>query len=280
MTTTAFQGAKQTPCGCKTTISRPVTLRRPNSATFTFIKRHGQVFAVTCGHVVDEVSNEKSIPGARLPTLALHVEPGVLNLSQITGIGRINHVTRVAEKVGVHRDVDIAIARLPDNYWAMLVARKRKIAIDLDAWREPDWKSVKMCAATGYPNEHKNQVDVEDRDMVAASFLKVVAEVSSELGSDKKFITLSSTLDEPHGHYFSGMSGGPIYAIEGDLDREVSDEELIPIAIIFEGYPGSGRGEAAENVDLAAAFLTDRDIFFRGLLLTPETFDEWLKLVR
>lgn len=60
----------------------------------------------------------------------------------------------------------------------------------------------------------------------------------------------------------------------------MSDEELVPIAIIFEGHPGSGRGDAAENVDLAAAFLTDRDIFFRGLVLTPETFDQWLELVR
>jgi len=29
------------------------------------------------------------------------------------------------------------------------------------------------------------------------------------------------------------MSGGPVHAIEGDLQREVKDDDLFPIGIIF-----------------------------------------------
>ncbi|WP_095203803.1 hypothetical protein [Mesorhizobium carmichaelinearum] len=214
-----------------------------NSATFTFIKRHGRIYAVTCGHVVDQLSNPESVPDARLPTLALQIDRGVLNLSQVTGIGRITQTTRAAEKNETHRESDIAIAPLSESYWSILTEKKNKTAIDLDAWREPRWESVKMCVAAGYPNEHKEQLEVDGRDMVGAGFMRAIAAVSSTFGRDQKFITLSSVLDEPHGHFFSGMSGGPVYAAEGDEDRPIEDEELFPVGIIFEGYPSSGRGE-------------------------------------
>ena len=247
-----------------------------NSATFTFIKRKGLIYAVTCGHVVDQVSNPATVPGALRPTLALQVDRVVLNLSHVTGIGHIMPVTRAIQKEGERREIDIAIAQMPDNYWHLLTERKNKVAIDLDAWREPNWDAVKMCVAAGYPNEHKERMELESRDLVSAGFLRAVAEVSSNLGSDQKYITLSSALEEPHGRFFSGMSGGPIYAQEGDADV-VADEDLLPVGIIFEGYPGSGRAD--QIADPAAAYLTDRDIFFRGLILTPDSFDHWLTLL-
>lgn len=250
-----------------------------HNATFTFIKRHGRTYAVTCGHVVDQLSNPASVPGAHLPTLALQIDHSVLNLSQVTGVGRIMHATRATDKDGTHRDVDIAIAALSDSYWSLLTEKKNKTAIDLDAWREPRWDTVNMCVAAGYLNEHKEQLEVDGRDMVGTGFMRAIAAVSSTLGRDQKFITLSSLLDEPHGYFFSGMSGGPVYAAEGEEDRFIEDEELFPVGIIFEGYPGSGRGEALAGANPGAAFLTDRDIFFRALTLTPEAFDHWLTLV-
>lgn len=250
-----------------------------NSATFTFIKRNERIYAVTCGHVVDQLRNPGSLPGAHLPTLALQIDRSVLNLSRVTGVGHVTPITLAAEKNEDHREVDIAIAPLPENFWSLLTERKNKTAIDLDAWREPRWQEVRMCVAAGYPNEHKKQVEVEGRDMVSAGFLCARAEVSSELGRDQKFITLSSRLDKPHSYYFSGMSGGPVYAFESDADP-AADEDLFPIGIIFEGYPSSGRGGTQTDEEPAAAFLTDRDIFFRALTLTPESFDYWLTLLR
>lgn len=251
-----------------------------NSATVTFIKRRGRIYAVTCGHVLDQLNNPESVPGAHLPTLALHIDQCVLNLSQFTGIGHITDATRGIKKNETHHDVDIAIAALSANYWSLLTEKKNKTAIDLDAWREPRWESVKMCVAAGYPNEHKKQLEVDGRDMVGTGFARAIAEVSSTLGRDQKFITLSSLLDEPHGYFFSGMSGGPVYAAEGEETLLMMDEELFPVGIIFEGYPGSGLGKAQSGADPAVAFLTDRDIFFRALTLTPDAFDHWLTLVK
>lgn len=105
-----------------------------NSATFTFIKRKGLIHAVTCGHVVDQVSNPTTVPGALRPTLALQVDRVVLNLSHVTGIRHIMPVTRAIQKEGERREIDIAIAQMPDNYWHLLTERKNKVAIDLDAW--------------------------------------------------------------------------------------------------------------------------------------------------
>jgi hypothetical protein len=80
----------------------------------------------------------------------------------------------------------------------------------------------------------------------------------------------------PHGYFFSGMSGGPIYAVEEYDPREVEDEELFPIGIIFGGYPASGEADT-HGADLReSAFLTSRDLFVQAYVLTPEIFDEWL----
>lgn len=108
----------------------------------------------------------------------------------------------------------------------------------------------------------------------------VVAEVASQLGRTEHSITLSSTLDKPHGYYFSGMSGGPVYAVEGPQQRTVEDGDLLPVGLIFEGFPSSGRPESQGTRDAASAFLTDNDLFFRALTLTPEYFDEWLAKAR
>ena len=95
-----------------------------NSATFTFIKRKERIYAVTCGHVVDQLGDPDAVRGARLPTLALHIDQSVLNLSRMTGVGRITPVTRAAEKNEERREVDIAIAPLPECYWSLLTAKK------------------------------------------------------------------------------------------------------------------------------------------------------------
>ncbi len=248
-----------------------------NNATITFIKRHDQTYAVTCGHVHDELTNPASVPGATQPTLALQIDHGVLNLSCVT-FGRIIRTTQAPAKKGSHREVDIAIAPLSEGDWSILIDKKNKTAIDLDAWREPRWESVKHCVAAGYPNEHKSQLIVDGRDMVAAGFARATVEVTSVLGRDQKFITLSSNLDTPHGYFFSGMSGGPVYAVEGMEERP--DEEMFPVGIIFEGYPSSGRVEVTAGAGPSSGFLGDRDIFFRALTLTPEAFDHWLSLIR
>jgi hypothetical protein len=88
---------------------------------------------------------------------------------------------------------------------------------------------------------------------------------------------LNSELAKPHSWYFSGLSGGPLYFVEGLEERQVEDDELFPAGIVFQGYPSSGRTDAIEARDPSAAFLTEKDLFIRALALSPQIFDEWTR---
>ena len=176
-----------------------------------------------------------------------------------------------------HAKTDVAIAPLDGGTWRLLATTKNKSAIDLDCWREPDWSKVRFGLANGYPDEHKKNVSANSIDQVANQLITVVAEVASPLGNNQRAITLNSVLDNPHSWYFSGLSGGPLYFVEGLEERHAEDDELFPVGIVFEGYPSSGRTEAIELRDAAAAFLTERDLFIRALALAPSIFDEWVR---
>ena len=117
---------------------------------------------------------------------------------------------------------------------------------NLDCWREPDWSKVRFGLANGYPDEHKKNVSANSIDQVANQLITVVAEVASPVSNIQRTITLNSALDNPHSWYFSGLSGGPLYFVEGLEERQAEDDELFPVGIVFEGYPSSGRTEAIE----------------------------------
>ena len=59
---------------------------------------------------------------------------------------------------------------------------------------------------------------------------------------------------------FSGLSGGPLYVVEGQEEHEIEDEELFPVGIVFEGYPSSGRFDVGEARDATIAFLTSQGL--------------------
>ncbi|GIK97834.1 MAG: hypothetical protein BroJett029_20430 [Alphaproteobacteria bacterium] len=221
-------------------------------ATFTFVKRRGRHYAVTCRHIMEAVSDPAVVPDARNPTVAIHIDRVVLSLSNFTAKGLALGI-RTPQAESKREEIDVAIAPLDGSYWPLLLEKKNKAAIDLDAWREPDWKSVKWCVAAGYPDEHKTAVVHDGADKVSNRLLTVVAEVASQLGSTARCITLSSTLDKPHGYYFSGMSGGPVYAVEGAEQRTIEDDELLPVGLIFEGFPSSGKPESEGSRDAASA---------------------------
>jgi hypothetical protein len=124
-----------------------------------------------------------------------------------------------------------------------------------------------MCLAAGYPDEHKETTIIAGKEMLVSPMASVVAEIANDVTRDERIITLSSRLEKPHGYYFSGMSGGAIYAVETD--------RLAPAGILFEGYPSTK--EQDSNRAGSPAFLDENDIFFRALMLTPEIFLDWLE---
>ena len=234
------------------------------NGTASFVSFKGRQFAVTCRHVMESASDPDVVTGAPNPTVALHIDETVLNLSFFTATGL--HVTlRAPDAERREQEVDVAIAELTGSYWGLLTGKKGKKAIDLDNWREPNWPAVKMCVAVGYPEEHKEIRTIADREKIAAPMLSITAEVAGPLGRDQRIITLSSRLDEPHGYYFSGISGGALYT---------SEDGLVPAGIVFRGYP-STKMEETRRMN-SPAVLDNKDIFIRALTLTPEISQEWL----
>lgn len=181
-------------------------------------------------------------------------------------------------EAGTHSDrADIALVLLDESNWNLLRERKNKVAIDLDSWREPDWSVVRHCLAVGYENEGKEAVRSGGSEKVATRMPETMAELASPVpGRDTSRFTLLSILPSPHGYGFSGMSGGAVYAIE-ESDTGMADEEnLVPIGIVYEGFPGSTKEGGSNEEGSMGTIFNDRDIFIRALTLTPNTFDDWL----
>jgi hypothetical protein len=158
-----------------------------------------------------------------------------------------------------------------------LATRKSKTAIDLDNWREPDWSKVRFGLANGYPDEHKKNLSTGSVDQVANQLITVVAELASVPRTGQRTITLNSALDNPHSWYFSGLSGGPLYVVEGQEEHEAEDDDLFPVGVVYQGYPSSGRSNVGEARDATIGFLNEKDLFIRALALTSAIFDEWVR---
>ena len=230
---------------------------------------------VTCRHVLQKmVVDRRSAAGDTQLTMALQIDRATLNLSYISPQGIKLSVRTPEMEIRPEKD-DIALASLEGNYWNLLSSRKNKAAIDLDSWREPNWAAVRYCLATGYQNEGKYTISSEGAEKVATPFLNVVAELCPA-PEDTTSLTLMSKLDSPHDYGFSGMSGGAVYAMEGNEGSETEDEDLLPIGIVYEGLPSNSQPEEQSEEQAAGAFFTDRDIMIRALLLTPDIFDDWL----
>lgn len=231
---------------------------------------------VTCRHVLDSVTGSDTAPGAKHPTLALQVDSTSLNLSYFGPNGLKPSVRAPVPELKSPGN-DIALACIDGSYWHLLSSNKNKIAIDLDSWREPNWNDVTYCLAVGYEDEGKKIISSDGANMVAAPFLNVVAELSSTVSSETTLLAMSSELSSSNSYWLSGMSGGTVYAMEGSAQPEVQDEELLPVGIVFGGFPSKKQAIDQYDAEATSAFLTERDILIRAVMLTPDTFDDWLK---
>ncbi len=247
----------------------------PN-ATATFVKRKGRHYLVTCRHVLEFVSKRRTARGERQLTMALQIDGTVLNLSSVSAQGVVLNVRTPEARMHSER-ANIALAPLDESNWNLQSERKSKEAIDLDSWREPDWSVVRHCLAVGYENEGKEAVRSGNSEKVATRMLESVAALASPVpGRDTTGFILSSTLSSPHGYGFSGMSGGAVYAIEESGAGMADDESLVPVGIVYEGFPGSTRQGGSNKEGSMGTIFNDQDILIHALTLTPNRFDDWL----
>lgn len=223
----------------------------PN-ATATFVRFEGVTYVVTCSHVKALATAADGV------TARLHGHHTLIALSNWSNAGLVPSLQDVDDD-----RVDISICPLPDLHMEVISKAKQKTPIDLDNYVEPIWGNVNHCVAAGFPDRAKTNNDT----VVESPMIEIIAEVASNLGPNSPTFVLQSKLEAPPALGFSGISGGPIFALDGD--------QVLPVGIVFEGLPS---GE--ETVPSPASFFGDCDIMVRGHLLTPATFSDWLKRAR
>lgn len=244
--------------------------RRPSertpTATATFVRRCGRNFAVTANHVVNALKGKRIAEETPAPALGMWVGSTALNFCRITARG-IVHSFRAAGGT-VDPDFDIAIAPLDDFRSSMLFERDNREAINLDDWMEPDWPQVTRALAAGYPTHHKTIVERDGKRQLDATYVTPIFQIDPPFDPFRSSFTLHREYETEHGFWFSGLSGGPVYAIEGALDM-VDDTMLRPMGIVTQGHPGSP--DASKS-----AIFTTKHAVIHALMLTPATFDTWL----
>ena len=152
---------------------------------------------------------------------------------------------------------------------------KKKTVIDLDDWREPNWNNIGYYVAAGYPEHHKGITRHDGSLLVTTPLVTVIAKSEKGLAPNSPEFTFFGHPEDLKGYTFSGISGGPVYAVEGDEQRWVEDDELFPVGIAFEGHPSTAmtdRGSQEAN----GAILAQGDFCIRAYTLTPQSFEKWL----
>ena len=224
----------------------------PNGTT-TFVRRRGQVYVCTCGHVA-EILNEPGEAVGPNPVAMLQYGPAFQKLAFWSAEGLQSVLWSPDGKMTGHH-ADVALANL-GHTWQHLARYKQKVAIDLDTWEPPPWDRVRMCCAAGYPESMKS----DDGKLVNFPMPLVYAELQTLVTSSSREFTLHSKFDEPQNLFMSGMSGGPVLA--------TWDDRFTPVGLVVEGEPS--------RPGAPTAWTEPNEIMIRAVMLTPEIFDGWL----
>jgi hypothetical protein len=230
------------------------------NATATFVRLEGRVYACTCRHVVEILEKRKENQHSPFPMLSFIVNERMLNLSFFPAVGLQSFD---------EEPIDVAIADITRTCWDLLTSKKNKQAVDLDNWREPRWSRADILIAAGYPDEHKRQIANANEEMVAATLTLVAAEIEGKIAKNQREVHMRSRLCKPHGYYFSGMSGGPMYVQQ--------DELLVPVGILCAGWPATSNDPVRFDTNSTTVLFDGCDIIVRGLTLTPSNFEGWLR---
>lgn len=239
---------------------------KTRNATATFVTQGGRYYAVTCRHVIEIIKKRREKRRTPFPTLALPLQPkGFFNLDFVPVEGLKGELAFPHKGEG-EETLDIAMADITDD-WDVF-AKQGKVAINMNAddWHEPKWARATILVAAGYPEDRKRNVTRGDgEERVFGTFTFISAEQKGGITRADRIVLMHSTLNEPHGYFFSGVSGGPMYVQQ--------DKLLVPVGIVYEGWPQSLSTKPKEG-------LTEKDIFVRGFTLTPSYVTHWISAIK
>ncbi|MES2838861.1 MAG: hypothetical protein V4794_01140 [Pseudomonadota bacterium] len=215
------------------------------NATVTFVRRDGQIYALTCHHVLEAFRfdtfkrKHPLVPsvhfGRSIFQFKMHHGNTIRwkfrscrdfavpqNFNEAVALKRFNDENSTRP--------DIAIADVPPETWQMFNAARPMEPIDLDAWVEPPWNHLHpIWAAYGFPNDHKYLAG----DKVAAPMPRITVDLQSSSPQQREDFVLCSPLEREHGFGFSGISSGPVLA------ESKADQRFYFTGLVFEGMPSS-----------------------------------------
>lgn len=223
------------------------------SATVTFVRFEGVDYAITCRHVSD-------VAYASLNSTArIHFGRAVIQLKEFSG----KTFERSLMDVDGDKKIDISITAFGSRYLETIsgTSGKRKSPIDLDNFQAVMVSENDIGLAVGFPDAHKSL----NGEFVQSPMVEAMAAFNTSLEPGQETFALHSTLDKPSKFGLSGISGGPIFA----LDTNGSPR---PCGIVFEGHPSNISYEASSS----SSFFNSNDLFIRGYALTPTNFEAWL----
>ena len=232
------------------------------NGTITYIKFQDHLYGVTCAHVFfDQIAQGK--------WLTVFRRSMINRFGADTEEGFQSNFRSLRAHAEDRSKPDIAIARLGRSFYELLMVPNNMTPIDLDEWAAPDYSRIEKAIGFGYPTEHKENVS----SYVVAYQAWVECEVASNLTPGREDFMLAGESENPHGVFFSGMSGGPVFHY--DSTNHIGGSFL---GIIYEGAPGSSLDWHMR--DKEESFLNDHSINIWVQTITPSIFQSWLTALK
>jgi hypothetical protein len=233
------------------------------NATLTYIRFRRRLYGVTCGHVFDCQFGENAVLVNTLGVFGRGTNYQFSDKSRPNFAGRLISL----RSLNIHAQ-DIAIVHLPDNFQALHMDAKSKVAIDLDHWSEPDWTKIRVPVAIGFPTEHKHETD----KLVTVESVSAYAPLTDTLVHGVEKFVMHWTDKSNSGIRLSGMSGAPVFCTR-------SDNTVTIIGIVYEGSPSTTADWERKRSGGDCEILSHEDIHIRAVSMSPNIFAAWIEMV-
>lgn len=237
------------------------------SGTLTFVTHNGNIYGITCRHVLEAL--ESSNLQRQNELLALYgsdvpiVEEGQMHFFFPKGNEQIHINAKFHKAPGdeyTNSYPDVAMARISPEKLAHI--GRQSIPFDQQIPDSTHWSKTACGIATGYPEQNRRIIPGDDRlaTMVVAT-VNVVAPI--EIASQNKLLMFSELSEEPAADNLSGMSVGPI------LWSDESGWGLI-------GIVKKGRDIKQGSALNSESFIGGHAIWIDGEPINIDIFDQWV----
>lgn len=240
------------------------------SGTLTFVSYGGQIYGITCRHVVEalEEGNSKkheehiSSYGEGVP----FVEERQMHFFFPKGSAQIHINAKFHKAPGdafTNSFPDVAIAKISERKMAQI--GREVIDLEKIIKTREHWSESACGIATGCPEQNRRSVSA-DGNLAKMAISTVIAISPFERASENQLTMFYELDEEPEADNLSGMSGGPI------LWSEEESWGLI-------GIVKKGRDMKSDSSRNKNSFIDGHSIWIDGEPISKEAFEVWISAI-